>query len=375
MSPPAFLRSPVLSLRGRLRVLFEPLVPRRIPSWETGDESVYAFAARRIGHEAAGVLVDAMVSGIFAGNARELSLQSAFPKMAAMEREHGSLFRALLARRREARRDPSKKLGGPAGPAGHLTSFQHGMQELTDTLAARLGDRLTTGRQVERVSRGEGGVGYCLHLAGGEVIAAERLLLSSPAWRSAALVASLDAPLAEALASVPSSPLAVVALGYRLADLGRAPDGFGFLVPRGQGLRALGVLFDSNLFPNRAPAGHVLLRAMIGGAHDPGALELDDDALVRLAREAAAVAGVRADPMLTRVIRHARGIAQYTPGHAGRLAAIEARLAQLPGLLVSGASYRGVALNACVAEAAGIAARLTAVPGPRETRCASVPFP
>lgn len=364
LSPPAFFTSPLISIAGRARVLGEPFVPARRAA--DGDESVFDFAARRIGAEAARVLVDAMVTGIFAGNARTLSLASTFPKMAEMEREHGGLVRAMLAKRRAARGAGRRAAGGPAGPGGQLTSLRDGMEELTQALAARLGARLARDTSVESLqeapapqSAGEASPRYVLRLAGGETRAFDAVLLACPSWRAAEIVAAFDRDLAARLGEIASAPVAVVALGYRVGDLGSPPDGFGYLIPRGEGLRALGALFDSNLFPGRAPEGRALVRVLVGGAHEPDLVGESDAALVALARETLARApGIRAEPVFTRVIRHRHGIPQYTLGHGARLSAIDARLAAHPGLFVSGNSYRGVSVNACVAEARQVARRL-----------------
>jgi hypothetical protein len=145
----------------------------------------------------------------------------------------------------------------------------------------------------------------------------------------------------------------VVALAYDAAAIGGAPEGFGFLAPRGEGLRILGCLWDSSIFPGRAPAGKVLVRAMVGGALDREAVDLAEDELVALVRaDLARAMGLAAEPERVWVFRHPLGISQYTVGHGARLAAIEGALARLPGLYVVGQSYHGIAMNAAI-ESAG----------------------
>jgi len=356
MSPIGFLRSPILSIRGRLRVLGEPFAPRGAGGV---DESVHAFAARRIGEEAARVLVGAMVSGVFAGDARRLSLASAFPVMRAMEARHGSLVRALIAKRLAARRAGAvggRAVGGPSGPAGRLTSFAGGMEEMPRRLAERLGERARVRAPVEALDAPAGEPGWRVRLAPGETLAADAVLLACPPSEAARLVAPRDAPLAELLAGIARAPLAVIALGYRLSDLATLPDGFGFLVPRGEELRPLGALFDSNIYAGRAPAGRALVRVLIGGACDPDAVDLDDGRLVTLARDTLRRAcAIDAEPCLVRVVRHRAGIPQYVTGHAERLRRIEGRLAAHPGLYVAGNGYTGVAVSACVADGERVA--------------------
>jgi oxygen-dependent protoporphyrinogen oxidase len=224
-------------------------------------------------------------------------------------------------------------------------------------LARARGDALKTGVLVRGLA--PAGDGYELALEGGGVVAADAVVLAGGAGESARVVEGLDEELASLLRGIPSAALAVVCLGYEESRLPRALDGFGFLIPRGEGPRILGVLWDSSIYPGRAPSGRALLRAMIGGAHDEGALALDDAALLSVVRKDLALTmGLEADPVLVRIFRHPRGIPQYTVGHLDRLARAEARLERLPGVYLAGNSYRGVAINACVAEAGPLAGRI-----------------
>jgi len=346
--PLAFVTSGLLSWPGKLRIAGEPFARAR----PEGDETIHAFAARRIGREAADILIDSMVSGVFAGDSRALSLRACFPKMWQMETDHGGLFRALFARMRERRVRRGDQVGSPMGT---LTSFRDGTEELVRAAAASLGGALRTGAGATAVRR----AGSCWRVeADGDAgLEADAVVLAAPPSASARLVAGVDDTLAAELAGIPGAGLAVVALGYPESDLPSPLDGFGFLVPRGEGIRSLGVMWDSSIYPGRAPEGHALMRVMIGGARDPEAVGLADAALL---------AGVRADlratmrlerePSFVRIFRHPHGIPQYVVGHLERLDRIEARLARQPGLFVTGNGYRGVAINSCVAEAAPLAA-------------------
>lgn len=344
-SPPAFLKSDVLSPAGRLRVLFEWAQPaRRDPS----DESVFDFARRRIGREAAEILVDAMVTGIYAGDSRRLSLQCAFPRMRDMEREYGGLFRAMRHKR---------GAGGPMGPGGVLTSFSNGMETLTRALATALGERLRTDAAVSSLQHKPDG--WRIEVEQGEPVVAQQVVLACPSSSAAALLTTLDAELSAAVATIPTAPVAVVCLGYAAKDLEHVEPGFGFLVPGRERLGILGTLFDTWVFPGRSPEGRVLLRTMIGGARDRGALDLGDDDLVSRARQALEVLlGVGADPELQFVVRHSRGIPQYPVGHADKLAYIDERARALPGLWLAGNSYHGIAMNSCMREAETLSERL-----------------
>jgi oxygen-dependent protoporphyrinogen oxidase len=352
--PGEFLRSRLLSFGAKLRILCEPFA-RRPPG---GDESVFDFARRRIGEEPARILVDALVAGVFAGDARELSLRSAFPAMRALEAEHGSLFRGMRARRRAAERAAREGEGGagaagggsPFGPGGRLTTFDGGMQVLTDALAARLGAAVRTGRRAMGLERR--GDRWAVQAADGEIFLADAVVCAAPASDAAFLLGRGDPRWRAVLESIPVAPVAVVSLRYREEDAPKARAGFGFLVPSGERPRVLGVLWDSTVFEGRAPAGEVLLRAMLGGARSPGLVSLPDDDIVRVVREDLRLTmAIEADPLEVRVVKWFHGIPQYTVGHAERLLRIDELRTSAPGLHLTGNSYRGVSMNLCLLDA------------------------
>ena len=307
-SPPRFLLSDCLPLRARLRLLLEPFASQP----PEHDESVRDFAARRLGAAAADVLVDAMVTGVFAGDPRRLSLRSSFPKLHALEAEHGSLIKGARGR--------------GVGPRGTLTSFDQGLEVLIRELAKGLDVRLNA----DLASLPEG---------------FDHIVCTVPAPRAADL---LPADLGPLLRRIPGGPVAMVALVYKQPlDV---PDAFGFLVPHDQGLRILGTLYDSSIFPGRAPQGQRLFRTLIGGRRDPDAVELSDDELLEItARDLRRAWGHFPDPDAYRVIRHPLGISQYEIGHRELLSELESQCP--PWLRLAGSSYRGVALNACIKDA------------------------
>jgi oxygen-dependent protoporphyrinogen oxidase len=345
-SPPALIKSDALSWRGKLRLLREPWAA---PPPVDADESVFEFAERRIGREAAETLVDTAVSGISGGDSRDLSVRSQFPIMKEMEREHGSLIKAMLARRK--------------GPRARLLSFDAGLRTLTGELASRLHGALRTNTPIERIERS--GAAWSIVPRAGAAIAADRVVLALPAHAAARAISGCDAALAHALTSIPYAGLAMVALAYRAADLSRPLDGYGYLVTRRENLSTLGVLWESSIFPRRAPDGHVLLRVMLGGARRPEVTELDDASVAQLAsREAAGVLGITAAPLRQWVCRWPAAIAQYTVGHDGRRQDITRLAAAHRGLHLCGTAHDGVSFNHAIASARrtarAIAAELTA---------------
>jgi oxygen-dependent protoporphyrinogen oxidase len=350
-SPASFMLSSLLPLPARLRLLTEPFA-RPHPG---SDETVFEFASRRIGKRAAEVLVDAMVTGVFAGDSRKLSLAATFPKMAAMESEHGSLTRALFAKMREARKTGSRS-AGPAGPGGTLTTFAGGMVRLTDRLAEREVERLLLRQPLQALERVESG--FALHTEEG-VIEADAVLLALPAERAARLLADLAPTAVAPLTEIPTAPIAVVMLAYSDRQAFGTPiRGFGFLVPRGEDDTLLGTLYCHDIFPGQAPPGSLFLRAMVGGARSPDSVGLDDDHLLDQVRASLArVYGADPDPDRVWLVRWERGISQYTVGHLDRVAAAETA-ARKVGIELAGSPYRGVSVNDCIKQARAAARRI-----------------
>jgi protoporphyrinogen/coproporphyrinogen III oxidase len=349
--PVDLVRTDLLSWRGKLSALAEPLRPARRGG---PDESVADFARRRLGPEVARVVLGPVVTGVFAARADELSLRAAFPKLAALE-ERGGLVRGLLADMIEKARAGR---GGGARARTRLCAPVGGVEALVRALADELGDTLRTDTPVAAIRAGEGG-GVALELRGGVTEAADAVVLATPAYASAALVAELSPELSAVLGAIPYAPVAIVYLGYERAKVHHPLDGFGFLVAEGEPLRVLGTVFESVLWSGRAPEGRVLLRCIFGGGRDPEAATLDDEALVACARrDLGAVLGVRGEPEHAAVVRAPRGIAQYTLGHTERVRRAET-LAAERGLVLAGSGYRGVAVNGCVADARRVAEQVT----------------
>jgi len=355
-TPQAFFSSNLLSLRGRLRILGEPFAP---PPPANVDESLGDFARRRLGPEALEKLLDPMVTGIYAGDPDRMSLRSCFPMIHDLERKYGGLVKGMISLRKERRRAGEKREMS-AGPGGVLMSFDTGVQALIDVLAERLAEGLHTGVSVESVKRRNGGFLLSLVERGqrGEVDA-DALVLATPAFAAASALGSIDPSLAEALSAIPYSPVSVVALGYEQAGLGNPLDGFGFLIPRGEKRKILGALWDSSVFPNRAPQGKALIRAMVGGVRNPELAELPAEELIALTRaELATTMGIAGSPMLARAFFHEKGIPQYLVGHGKVLDRIDGRLHGIPGLYLNSNAYRGIALNDCVLQSRLAAERI-----------------
>ncbi len=345
-TPPAFLSTPLFSRATKVRLLAEPLVGRA-----RDDESIASFVRRRLGAEFLDYAVEPFISGVYAGNPETLSVRAATPRIHALEARYGSLILGAIARGRIARQAGS--------PRGTIVSFAGGMAELTDRIAQVLPQgAVCTGCSVRELKPLEGG-GWSVAWNGGEAEFG-RVVIATPADEAAALLRPLAPAAAQALEAIPYAPVASVALGYRRGEVAHPLDGFGFLAPRREGLRTLGALFSSSLFAGRAPAGHVLLTAFIGGMTDPAAEALPEDELIAIVTsELGRLLGISGTPVLARVHRWPRAIPQYTLGHLDRIADVDQALAAFPNLSCVANWRGGVALADCVrnAETAAAAAR------------------
>ncbi len=355
-SPLRILTTGLLNPFEKLRIFGEPFVSARR---DDEDESIYDFAARRIGVGAAKIFVDPMVSGVFGGVAKELSLPSCFPIMREMELQHGSLTRAMIARGREKRRreraaGAKKKSGSPAGPGGRLTSFKGGLDSLTNRLGERLKPIIHLNRPVTGIMRND--EGWLVADGRGQITSTRQLILTCPSYVAAQLLKDYDRELSISFAAVPYAPIIVVASGHRRQDIAHPLDGFGFLIPRNQRIRTLGSIWTSSIFAGRAPEGHVQFRSMLGGAGDKTVMQLtDDEAWDLVRRELNPMVGIKAAPAFMRVYRWQRGIPQFVLGHRDRRARLEEYVARHPGLHFAGNAYYGVGLNDCIKMAKRVA--------------------
>ncbi len=346
-SPRTFVTSDLLSMRARARVMMEPAIP---PAPFGVEETVGQFARRRLGREAAELLVDPVVSGIYAGDPDRLSARAAVPHLASLDGNGKSLIRALL----QARQRPSEQSAAPSGVGRRrYVSFDQGIGQLIAALASSLGPRIryhSPVRRVEKTSRG-----WLVEVGGprATVLEADMVVSAAPAPAAAGYLSGLSAPIDIVCRSVPYAPVAMVALGYREADVPHPLHGFGYLVPSRERSNVLGVLWTTSIFPGRrGHSGRVMLQAVLGGARNPRICDMDDERMLREVRvQLERAVGVTRRPMFVRIHRHPLGIPQYQVGHDRRLQRAESALLDLPGLLLTGNGFRGVGINACTADA------------------------
>ena len=356
LNPVAMLASSLLSPATKWKIARDAFSTSSAPE---SDESVAAFVRRKFGPELLDRLAAPFVTGIYAGDPERLSLRSAFPQVHDAEKSAGSVIRGMM-------RAAKSRKGLHERPA--LLSFRDGNATLVRALVEKLGSKLRFGAEVLgiAVQHSAENARFELRLRqdGNEgTLITDRLVMATPANVTGVLLRDANAAFEPVLGGIEYAPVAVVSLGYRREDVGHSLHGFGFLAPRSSGLRVLGCVWNSSLFPARAPAGHVLVTSFLGGATDLGVASLSAEELRALAHgELAPLLQMRAAPVFFHAQLYRHALPQYNVGHAERMLALQSLRAELPGLFFVGNYLRGPAIGNCVElamEAAGEIARLS----------------
>jgi oxygen-dependent protoporphyrinogen oxidase len=331
---PALL-SPLFSWRTKVRMAQEFLRP---PAAAQSDESVASLVTRHYGEEMVDRLADPLLSGIYGGSARELSVQAVMPRFAEMEREHGSLSRAMLKARKKTPANAQRSL---------FTSLKNGMEQIVQAVASRLApSSLRTNTAVREIQP----EANCWKISAGENSSNfDGLILAVPAHASGSLLRECAPQLSVELSAIRYTSSITVAMGYDAKVRRSLPPGFGFLVPRSEGKQMLAATFVHNKFSHRVPQNRALIRCAFAGAN-PDALERQSDLQIAgiVREELRQILGLRAEPLFTRVYRWKSAMAQYGVGHLDRLGRIEQLCRQLPKLALAGNGYRGIGIPDCV---------------------------
>jgi oxygen-dependent protoporphyrinogen oxidase len=333
------IMSPLFSMSTKLRMAAEWFHPPRKAS---GDETVAQMVERHYGAEMIGLLADPLLSGVYGGEASQLSVRAVLPRFAAMETEHGSLGRAMLASRKKT----AATVKG--SPQSLFTSLEDGMQQMADALAERLdSSALRTSSIVQSIvqSVDEGWTVY----AGHQSDRFDALIIATPAHAAAALLESVDASLSRELAEINYSSSVTVTLGFDEGVRHSLPPGFGFLVPRSAGHRMLAATFVHNKFPHRTPADRALVRCFLGGSRDEEILASSEEQILEIVRsELRQIIGLNAQPLFARVYKWKSAMAQYSVGHLDRLARIRSLCDSHPRLALAGNAFSGIGVPDCV---------------------------
>jgi oxygen-dependent protoporphyrinogen oxidase len=330
----------LLSPRARVRLAVEPLIRRQRAA---PDESVAAFFRRRFGKTTVAAIAEPLLGGIHAGDIDALSIRSLFPRFVDAETEYGSVIRAFRRHR-----------GSPA--SGLFRSLIGGMEELVSTLEHRLpAGSIHKNARVDAIAQDGGG--WRIAIRDGTTVV-RSVLLACPAHVAGTLIRPLDAGAADLCRFVPYVSTVSVALAFPRDSIAHGLNGSGFVVARDRNApRITACTWISSKWSNRAPAGKALLRAFVGGSHDPSAVDLSDDALVALAlKDLSPLLGISGEPVLSRVYRWRQAGAQHNVGQIARVSEIEQRLAVYRGIFVAGSGFRSVGIPDCVADGRAAAA-------------------
>jgi oxygen-dependent protoporphyrinogen oxidase len=333
------LRTRLFSWPGKLRMGLELVLPGR---GGNDDESIASFLRRRFGQEAVDRLGEPLLAGIHAGDPERLSILATFPRLRELERTRGSLVRAT-------RRGPAARRPGDAPPAAFY-SLRCGLEELVTALVGRLDPAvLRTRAAVAEVARRD--EGFELRLEDGERVRAASVVVAAPGPRIASALAGVVPEASRVLSSVPFASTATILLGFKRVDVRHPLDGYGLVVPASERLRTNALSFVSTKLPFRAPEGHVLLRAFVGGVRDTDALSLSDDEMIEIVtNEMRSVLGLSGRPVVSRVFRWPSATPQLEVGHLERVRQVEREIATVPGLFLTGAGVRATGIPDMVAD-------------------------
>ena len=333
-----FLKTPLFSWRGKLRMALDLFIPRRE---RDTDEAVAHFVRRRLGTEAFTRMAQPMIGGIYTSDAENLSLQATFPRFLEMEKAHGSIIKALRAQKKQAAQT-SRDTSGPRYSL--FLSFKSGMQTLIDTLTQAVSESIRLDAKVEHIHQTSDNK-WQVSLANGEVLNAELLCIALPAPQAAALIESVSSPLTTKLNAIPYASSATVNLAFRRADITHALDGMGFVVPATENLSLIGCSFSSVKFEGRAPADHILLRAFVG---EPTSKKSETELIELCQADLTPLLGLKNAPQFTMVSKHSQAMAQYQVGHQDVVSSIEQFTSELRGLALAGNGYHGVGIPDCI---------------------------
>jgi protoporphyrinogen/coproporphyrinogen III oxidase len=343
LAPPSLITTPLLGAQTKWRLVTE-MFRRTIPP--PNDESIAAFVRRKFGDELLDRLVAPFVSGVYAGDPEKLSLRASFPKLHEFEMKYGSVLRGTMKSR------PAK-----GAPRPGLCSFREGMETLPRALAARLGDALLTETPVTAARHGKanGNSSFEVEVARGsyrETLLASALIMAAPVHAASEILKEVSDKLAAPFARIQYAPIAVVAAGYRCDQLRQAANGFGFLVPRGERRRVLGTVWNSSLFPGRAPEDMACFTSFAGGATDPELFSKSDDEIAEIiGGEVGQILGITGPPATYLVNRYMRALPQYNLGHSETISELSEAASAIPGLFLTGNYLSGPSIGSCIEQA------------------------
>lgn len=341
------LKSPILSARGKARLLMEPVIP---PDPPRDDESLSSFVTRRMGREVLERLAQPLVGGIYGSDPNQLSLHATMPRFVQMERHHGSVVRGL-------QRAGSGNREASGVRYGMFFSFREGMQTFSDALCARLSSRIRLRYSVERIER-EGDL-FRVHATDEDVAEYDAVIVATPAQAAARIFTGFDDSLAQALAAIEHGSTATISYAWKRHEIPHALDAYGFVVPHAEHRAVMACTWSSQKWEGRTPAGYALIRVFFGGHADPGVVNRSDAELAASGlSELRALMGIEAKPTFHRVARQHHAMPQYTLGHLSRARSIDALVNAHRGLALAGNALHGVGIPDAIREGEQAAERM-----------------
>jgi oxygen-dependent protoporphyrinogen oxidase len=348
-----FATTGLFSWPGKIRMAMDLFIPAKtVARGEFNDETLESFVVRRMGRECLDRLAEPLVGGVHASDPKLMSLAATFPRLLEMEQKHGSLMRAFLAARKKVEEMRKKYPVKPGDkPRTFFTSLVGGMQKLTDGMAAAIGaENIRAGVSAERIERTEDGR-WTVMLSDGSFVSGDGVIVATESFAAEPLMRDVDVDIANALAGIPTSSSATISIAFNEDEIGIDMNAFGVLCPLVEERALMAATFSSTKWPGRAPAGKVMFRGFVGGPHNQQIMQKSDEELFEIVlAEMRSILGINASatPLFKRIFRWHRGMPQYTMGHLDRVAEIEDRCAQTPGLALAGGSYRGVGIPNCI---------------------------
>jgi oxygen-dependent protoporphyrinogen oxidase len=334
-----FLTTDIFSLAGKARMSADLFLPRRTTNG-TNDESLASFVRRRLGREALERMAQPMVGGIYTADPETLSLRATLPRFLDMERDHRSLILGMLRKGRS-------QTGTSGARYSLFLSFDQGLQVLVNALTKAItGCKVQLNTKVAAIERHSG---WLIKSDNGQTLEADAICLAVPAYVAARLLSTVNAELAAKLNEIKYASTATINFGYRRDAIQHPLDGFGFVVPFVEKRSLIACTFSNVKFPGRAPEGHVLLRAFVGGALQPDMFALEETEIVRLVeQDLRGLLRIEERPLFVELAKWEKSMPQYEVGHLDRIAAIENQLGQLPNLTLAGNAYRGAGIPDCI---------------------------
>ncbi|MBF0472439.1 MAG: protoporphyrinogen oxidase [Nitrospirae bacterium] len=343
-SPISFIKSDLMTLKGKTRLALEYFTPKTVVE----DESLSEFAARRLGREAYEKLIEPMALGIYAGDGEKLSLRSCFPKIYNLESIYGGLIKGMLKMKKTS-----------AGPGGVLTSFYSGMQVIVEALTDNLKGKINIAHNAVSIEK-NGDVGYRVNFDNNISINPDVLVMATPAHNAAKIFNGFDSNISAELNKIPYPYLVVVATAFHKDNIRSNINGFGYLIPTKEGRKILGSLWDSSIFPDRAPKDSILIRSMLGGAKSgEDFAHLNDKEIKDLVlNELSDIIGIKGEPDILKIYRHEKAMPQYNIGHIGILERLNSIVSNYKGLYLHGNAYKGIGVNDCIENSFNLAERI-----------------